>query len=71
VPAQFGRVTAGFFHGVGQHGQLGGVKRPRRQGTPLVSGLGEANHLGRHPARGDGDGAERIAEHVSQQGGLV
>src|SRR5260370_1202871 len=57
-------VAAGLFEGVGED-------RQAVEGPVLVHGLGKSSDRGREPTRVESDGAEGVAENVTQEGGLL
>src|SRR5438093_1147448 len=62
--------TTGLLQGVGEDGQAGVVQQAGGEEAVVVGGLCEVQHGGRQPGGGEGDGAEGVAEEVSQHVGL-
>jgi hypothetical protein len=56
-----------FFHGIRKNREPDWVKRPGRQLSVLVSGLGQGKHGWSEAGRGKSDRAERIADDVTQE----
>jgi hypothetical protein len=67
MPEDVGILAPGFLQSVGENGQAGIVQLSRGKKPIIVGGLCEVQHGGRHPGGSNGDGAEGVAEDVTEQ----